>query len=83
LTTRLPVIVGFGGINPAGRSSGHHGYRRLVYDQLASGKQQSTLNALAALMQCDADEQSILTNTLVRKINDNLFPIITVPTNRQ
>ena len=73
MTTRLPVIVGFGGINPAGRSSGHRGYRRLVYDQLASGKQQSTLKALAALMQCDADEQSILANTLVRKINDNLF----------
>ena len=71
--TRLPVIVGFGGINPAGRSSGHHGYRRLVYDQLASGKQQSTLKALAALMQCDANEQSILANTLVRKMNDNLF----------
>ncbi len=71
--TRLPVIVGFGGINPAGRSSGHHGYRRLVYDQLESGKQQSTLKALAALMQCDANEQSILANTLVRKINDNLF----------
>ena len=71
--TRLPVIVGFGGINPAGRSSGHHGYRRLVYEQLAAGKQQSTLKALAALMQCDADEQSILANTLVRKINDNLF----------
>ena len=71
--TRLPVIVGFGGINPAGRSSGHHGYRRLVYDQLESGKQQSTLKALAALMQCDANEQSILANTLVRKINDYLF----------
>jgi acetoacetyl-[acyl-carrier protein] synthase len=71
--TRLPVIVGFGGINPAGRSSGHHGYRRLVYEQLAAGKQQSTLKALAALMQCDADEQSILANTLVRKIHDNLF----------
>ncbi|HNF09694.1 MAG TPA: hypothetical protein PLX36_10580, partial [Pseudomonadales bacterium] len=31
---RLPVIVGFGGINPAGRSSFHHGYRRLVLDVL-------------------------------------------------
>ena len=71
--TRLPVIVGFGGINPAGRSSGHHGYRRLVYDRLASDKQQSTLKALAALMHCGVDEQAILANTLVRKINNNLF----------
>ena len=27
---KLPVIVGFGGINAAGRSSGHNGYRRMM-----------------------------------------------------
>ncbi len=32
--SRLPVIVGFGGINPAGRSSSYHSYRRLVIDGL-------------------------------------------------
>ena len=71
--TRLPVIVGFGGINPAGRSSGHHGYRRLVYDQLSFEQQQKTLQALAALMNCGSDETHILNNTLIRKLSNNLF----------
>ena len=30
----LPVIVGFGGINGAGRVSGHHAFRRMVYSAL-------------------------------------------------
>ncbi|PCI80766.1 MAG: beta-ketoacyl synthase [SAR86 cluster bacterium] len=46
---RLPVITGFGGINAAGRSSGHHGYRRMVIDALPSSQVQATYNSLAAL----------------------------------
>lgn len=46
---RLPVITGFGGINAAGRSSGHHGYRRMVIDALPSSQVQATYNNLAAL----------------------------------
>lgn len=48
--SHLPVIVGFGGINPAGRSSFHHGYRRLVLDQLDTASQAETLTSLASLM---------------------------------
>ena len=73
--TRLPVIVGFGGINPAGRSSGRAARRRgrLVYDQLSFEQQQKTLQALAALMNCSSDETHILNNTLIRKLSNNLF----------
>ena len=46
---RLPVITGFGGINAAGRSSGHHGYRRLVIDALPKSQTQATFHNLAAL----------------------------------
>ncbi|GJM12881.1 MAG: beta-ketoacyl-[acyl-carrier-protein] synthase FabY [Pseudohongiella sp.] len=46
---RLPVITGFGGINAAGRSSGHHGYRRMVIDALPADRVQNTHNSLAAL----------------------------------
>ncbi len=46
----LPVIIGFGGINPAGRSSLHHGYRRLVLDQLATEDAMQTRASLAGLM---------------------------------
>ncbi len=47
--TRLPVITGFGGINAAGRSSGHHGYRRMVLDALPEDLTQRTYANLAAL----------------------------------
>nr|WP_315982394.1 beta-ketoacyl synthase [Aliamphritea spongicola] len=48
--SQLPVIVGFGGISPAGRSSFHHGYRRLVLDELDETSRAETLLDLATLM---------------------------------
>lgn len=48
--SQLPVIVGFGGINPAGRSSSHHAYRRLILDQLDANSRNETLVSLASLM---------------------------------
>jgi len=76
--SRLPVIVGFGGINPAGRSSAHHGYRRLVIDNLTADKADRTFASLSALMQRDgamndSEKQYILDHTLVRKLETNLF----------
>ncbi|MFZ5698116.1 MAG: beta-ketoacyl synthase [Pseudomonadota bacterium] len=46
---RLPVIVGFGGINAAGRSSFHHGYRRMILDALPAADRIPTLLGLATL----------------------------------
>lgn len=46
---RLPVIVGFGGINSAGRSSSHQAYRRIVLDLLPESIQQDVLLDLATL----------------------------------
>lgn len=46
----LPVIIGFGGINAAGRSSLHHSYRRLILDQLPSLDAMQTRASLAGLM---------------------------------
>ncbi|XOV90302.1 MAG: beta-ketoacyl synthase [Pseudomonadota bacterium] len=78
--SRLPVIVSFGGINPAGRSSGHHGYRRLVLDRLDEARADATYAALASLMNINgssplsaAQKQFILDHTLIRKIEKNLF----------
>jgi acetoacetyl-[acyl-carrier protein] synthase len=48
--SRLPVIVGFGGYNAAGRSSFHHGFRRTVIESLDSAARQETLAGLAAMM---------------------------------
>lgn len=47
---RLPVIVGFGGFSAAGRSSGHHAYRRMVIESLPSAERQETLAGLAVMM---------------------------------
>jgi acetoacetyl-[acyl-carrier protein] synthase len=46
---RLPVIVGFGGINSAGRTSSHQAYRRIVFDLLPSPIQQDVLLDLATI----------------------------------
>ena len=48
--TRLPVIVGFGGYNAAGRSSFHHAYRRTILSSLEGQKRISTILSLATIM---------------------------------
>ena len=48
--SRLPVIVGFGGYNAAGRSSFHHGFRRTVIETLDARARQETLAGLAQMM---------------------------------
>ena len=46
---RLPVVVGFGGVSPSGRTSFHHGYLRLVFDRLESTEQARVLQDLLVL----------------------------------
>ena len=46
----LPLIIGFGGINAAGRSANHYSYRRTVLDALSTQEQTNTLLDLAVLM---------------------------------
>lgn len=50
MKTRLPVIVGFGGYNAAGRSSFHHGFRRTVIESMDPQSRQETLAGLAVMM---------------------------------
>ncbi|WP_257274157.1 MULTISPECIES: beta-ketoacyl synthase [unclassified Endozoicomonas] len=73
--SRLPVIVAQGGISPAGRSSGFHGYHRLVFDQLGAQHKQQTLTAIAQLRGLDKDTptDTILSGTLIRQLETNLF----------
>lgn len=85
-TVRLPVIVGLGGINGAGRSSGHHGLARMGYDALSRQKQERTLASLATLMGVEsgvANEQYILDHTLIRRIEKNHFDVNSVAWNRR
>jgi acetoacetyl-[acyl-carrier protein] synthase len=48
--SRLPVIVGFGGFNAAGRSSFHQSYQRMIFDSLSPAKREETLLGLATMM---------------------------------
>jgi acetoacetyl-[acyl-carrier protein] synthase len=71
---RLPVITGFGGINPAGRLSFHHGYKRLVIDAMSQTEQDSTYRSLAGLMGVDdpgdaGSRAYMRENTLIRRID--------------
>lgn len=82
--SHLPLIVGFGGVNPAGRSSFHHAYRRLILDHLDAKSKQETLLSLATLMglahyesgsytNADGDVQPLetLLDTLLQQILDH------------
>ena len=50
--TALPVIVGFGGYNAAGRSSGHQAFKRTVLESISAEQQQQTIVGIACLMGC-------------------------------
>lgn len=50
MKSRLPVIVGFGGYNAAGRSSFHHGFRRTVIESMDARARQETIAGLAVMM---------------------------------
>lgn len=80
----FPVITGFGGINPAGRSSGFHGYRRLVFDALSAEKQERTLRNLAGLGGGEqANRSALLGGTLIRRLEDSFFDVDAVPYHQQ
>ncbi|MEK9893052.1 MAG: beta-ketoacyl synthase N-terminal-like domain-containing protein, partial [Pseudomonadales bacterium] len=81
--TRFPVVVGFGGINPAGRSSGHHGYRRMVFDALDDQAKANTVRSLGALMGIEASEEDALSRTLIRQLEHTLFDPDKYRANRQ
>lgn len=79
----LPVIVGMGGANAAGRISFDHAYRRMVIDALDEGPRSETYRALGAMMGCQEDTSLphvrawIDAHTLVRRIEcfdvDNVY----------
>ncbi|OAN11442.1 beta-ketoacyl synthase [Photobacterium jeanii] len=73
--TKLPLIVGFGGMNAAGRSSGFHSYKRMVADVLSQEQMASTWQDLACRMGLEQTElaneelvAAIKAGTLVRRI---------------
>ena len=74
LLSILPVIVGLGGVNSAGRVSGHHALRRIVIEALGEPAAGETYASLAALMGLADDPAAAATrryirdHTLIRRI---------------
>jgi acetoacetyl-[acyl-carrier protein] synthase len=82
----LALIAGIGGINAAGRSSAHHGYRRTVIDVLDHELAAGTMRSLAGLMgihgAIDADRRRyILEHTLVRGLEPEILDLASVTWN--
>ena len=48
--TPIPLIVSFGGVNAAGRSSAHHGYQRMIIESLAGDDRSEVIIDLAQMM---------------------------------
>lgn len=80
--SHLPVIVGFGGINSAGRTSFHHGFKRYVFDKLSPLHQMETLQGLATLTGIlrydqghfsDSDGNECLPGDIAEKYGDTLL----------
>lgn len=81
----LPLIVGFGGYNAAGRSSGHNSYKRMIFESLDQNGQNSVAQSLASLMGIELDSsqgkpnseqlQQVLNGTLVRQIEPSFFDV--------
>ena len=66
--TALPLIVGFGGVGPAGRSSLHHAYNRVIYESLSQEKQRETQTALSSMMCLAYKRSGSLVNADGRKL---------------
>ncbi|MFK0572702.1 beta-ketoacyl synthase [Endozoicomonas sp.] len=79
--SRLPVIVAQGGVSSAGRTSGFHGYRRLILECLDDQSQRDTLSALRTLrnLPVDSSRDDILSGTLIRQLEKNLFDSQAIP----
>ena len=87
--TALPLIVGFGGINAAGRSSDHQAFRRLIMDALTPSETARTVDQIGALIGLgpdismnEAQARHVLENTLIRRIHPDWFNPDAVPFNR-
>ncbi|MAD16981.1 MAG: beta-ketoacyl synthase [Alteromonadaceae bacterium] len=70
----LPVIVGFGGFNAAGRSSFHHAYKRMVIESLPANEREETLLGLATMMKLVRFENGRFIDNAIESNQQTLTP---------
>ena len=69
----IPIIVGMGGVNAAGRTSDHQSYRRMVIDELEPKLREKTLASLAVMMGLVTVESNTSINDKDKKIYRDSF----------
>ena len=74
--TRLPVIVGFGGVGPAGRSSFHHAYHRIIWESLDSERRRATVAALASMMNLAFERNGALYTSDGIRLNGQAYGVL-------
>lgn len=80
MSSHLPLIVGFGGYNAAGRSSGHRAYQRLIFESLTASEQSQLIQSLAHLMAApEKSRNAVLNDTLIRRIESAYFDVENTP----
>ena len=89
MMTALPVVVSYGGINAAGRSSFDQSWRRMVLDKLSTADRQRTITGIGALMGIDGAgqwspqlDEAVVEGTLIRRIEDRVFNPDSAPWNQ-
>ena len=70
--SNLPLIVGYGGINAAGRSVFDFSHQRMLFESIDTDKQTEVLQSLGHLMGT-SNKETILNKTLLRTIDDDFF----------
>lgn len=84
MSSILPLIVGFGGYNAAGRSSGFQSYKRMVLESLKPSERKQTVDALGHLMGLGAGrEAEVINGTLIRRIESAHFDADRTPASRR
>jgi acetoacetyl-[acyl-carrier protein] synthase len=70
--SNLPLIVGYGGINAAGRSIFDFAHLRMLFENIDTDKQDEVLQSLGHLMGTN-NKETILNKTLLRAIDGDFF----------
>ncbi|MEO0437487.1 MAG: beta-ketoacyl synthase [Pseudomonadota bacterium] len=79
----LPVLVSFGGVNSAGRSSSHHAHARVTHQTLSQDRRLATFDSLRQLSnRPTATDDELLAGTLIRQIGGDHFDPYAVPWNQ-
>lgn len=80
--SRLPIIVGFGGYNAAGRSSFHHGFKRMVIESVDSQSRQETIAGLGVMTKiiaadergfCSTDGESLSFEEIEQQFSEQIL----------